>query len=240
VNETGFHCELQCDSQSCDNGVRTCFSHVSYDVNDVFYTDSCHNASHLFGCVGLKHVRYCILNRQYKKEEYEALVPRIIDRMRQTGEWGEFFPLTFSPFCYNETAAMRYWPLTREGALRRGWHWREHAEESPHVSKVISAADLPDDIANVPDDILQWAIECEATKRPFKLIQQELDFYRTMRLPVPHFCPDERFRRRMLQRNPRRLWTRPCMKCRKEIQTTYAPERPEIVYCEQCYLASVY
>ena len=27
--------------------------------------------------------------------------------------------------------------------------------------------------------------------------------------------------------------------CPNEFETTYAPERPEIVYCEQCYLREV-
>ena len=31
-----------------------------------------------------------------------------------------------------------------------------------------------------------------------------------------------------------------CAKCEKEIESTYAPERPEIIYCEECYLAEVY
>jgi len=44
----------------------------------------------------------------------------------------------------------------------------------------------------------------------------------------------------MKLRNPRKLYTRNCDKCGKEIQTTYAPERPEIVYCENCYNKEVY
>ena len=93
VNETGFHCELQCDSQSCDNGTRTLFSHVSYDVSDVLYVDSCHNAASLFGCVGLKQAKYCILNKQYTKEEYEELVPKIIEVMKRP----HFAPRTGAP-----------------------------------------------------------------------------------------------------------------------------------------------
>ncbi|KKP36762.1 MAG: hypothetical protein UR28_C0038G0001, partial [Candidatus Peregrinibacteria bacterium GW2011_GWF2_33_10] len=52
--------------------------------------------------------------------------------------------------------------------------------------------------------------------------------------------PDQRHKDRMALRNPRKLWKRNCIKCNAEIQTTYAPERKEIVYCEKCYLESVY
>ena len=36
---------------------------------------------HCFGCVGFKHKQYCILNKQYTKEEYEKLVQKIIKQM---------------------------------------------------------------------------------------------------------------------------------------------------------------
>ncbi|MDD4287304.1 MAG: hypothetical protein PHO20_05765 [Candidatus Peribacteraceae bacterium] len=205
------------------------------------YMSSCFYQSDSFGCDGL-HTRgqYCILNKQYSKEAYEKLVPKIIAHMRGTKEWGEFFPIERSPYAYNESVAQDYFPLTKEGTGKREWQWKDRTDEMPKLSKVISAVNLPDSIEEVPDDIVNWAIECEATKRPFKIIKQELDFYRKMKLPIPHFHPDERHRRRMALRNPRKLWKRPCMKCSKEMQTTYSPDRPEVVYCESCYLASVY
>lgn len=36
------------------------------------------------------------------------------------------------------------------------------------------------------------------------------------------------------------LYARECAKCATQIQTSYSPDRPEIVYCEQCYLKEVY
>jgi len=39
----------------------------------------------------------------------------------------------------------------------------------------------------------------------------------------------------MKLRNPRKLYDRKCDKCSIDIKTTYSPERPEIVYCEECY-----
>ncbi|MDD4318736.1 MAG: hypothetical protein PHW10_00185 [Candidatus Peribacteraceae bacterium] len=198
------------------------------------------SSNRCFGCISLHKNEYCILNKQYTKEEYEKLVPQIIEKMRGDGEWGEFFPVELSPFAYNETVAQEYFPLTKEEVLKRGWKWRDETDEMPKVSKVIPASQLPDSIDDIPDDILNWAIRCEATKRPFKIIKQELEFYRKMRFPVPHFHPDERHKRRMALRNPRKLWQRKCAKCRKGIETTYAPDRPEIVYCEECYLKEVY
>jgi hypothetical protein len=42
------------------------------------------NVSHLFGCIGLRNQQYCILNKQYTKEEYEKTVALIIEHMQQT------------------------------------------------------------------------------------------------------------------------------------------------------------
>ena len=216
------------------------FCHASKSAMDAYYCEHCYSCSDCFGCIGLRHKHHCILNKQYTKEEYNDLVPKIIAKMRADGEWGEFFPVTMSPFAYNETVAQEYFPLTKEEVLERGWKWRDQTDELPKVEKIIPAAQLPDSIDDIPGDILNWAIECEATKRPFKIIKQELEFYRQMRLPVPRFHPDERHRRRMALRNPRKLWNRQCAKCQQPIATSYSPERPEIVYCESCYLAAVY
>jgi len=82
---------------------------------------------------------------------------------------------------------------------------------------------------------LNWAIECEITKKPFRIIKQELDFYRKHNLPIPKIHPDQRHIERLALRNPRKLFRRICDKCGKDIQTTYAPKRPEIIYCENCY-----
>jgi len=217
------------------------FNVNTYSGSNLYYCDLCmNNCQDCFGCIGLKHARYCILNKQYTEEEYNTLLPQIIDRMTLDGEWGEFLPERYSFVSYNQSQASDHFPLTEEEVQKRGWSWREEKDEMPKVTKVIPAAKLPDRTSDIPDDILNWAITCETTGRPFRVIKQELDFYRTMQLPIPRLHPDERHKQRMALRNPRHLWNRQCQKCGADIQTTYAPERPEIVYCEKCYLASVY
>ncbi|MEK7137265.1 MAG: hypothetical protein AAB853_03195, partial [Patescibacteria group bacterium] len=140
------------------------------------------------------------------------------------------FPMELSPFAYTETVAQEYYPLTGE----------RRSDEIPNVAKSIPAAGLPDQTNDIPDDVLNWAIVCETTRRPFVLTKQELAFYRKRGLPLPRRHPDERHKVRMSLRNPRKLWNRSCAKCGREMQTTYSPERPEIVYCEKCYLKEVY
>ena len=84
---------------------------------EILYSMYCaQNVSHLFGCVGLRNKQYCVLNKQYTKDEYEKLVAKIIEQMQQRGEWGQFFHPALSPFGYNETVAQEYYPSTFEQA----------------------------------------------------------------------------------------------------------------------------
>jgi hypothetical protein len=220
--------------EGCALSTNTLFSKKFYDSSNAIYCSHCNGSHNIFGCVALNHGKHCILNKQYSKDEYETLVPKIIEHMRTTGEWGH------SPFGYNETVAQEYFPLTRKQALENGYSWRDAEDDIPQVERIISADQVPDSIDDVPDGILQWAITCPVSGRRFKIIKQEVAFCRSMRLPLPRMHPDERHRLRMGMRNPRRLWERECMKCKKAIQTTYSPERPETVYCEECYLKEVY
>jgi len=207
-------------------------------VNDVFYCHHCHHTKNCFGCVGLNRKEYCVLNKQYSKEEYERLVPRIVAHMRQMKEWGEFIPVSSSIHAYNETLAQDYYPLSKEQAASRGWRWLDELDNrDPHTGPKV---EVPDAIAETGDAICKAILTCEISKRAYKIIPQELAFYRRMHLPVPVRSFFQRNKERMQLRNPRHLWNRQCQKCKKDIQTTYAPERPEIVYCEECYLKEVY
>ena len=101
---------------------------------------------------------------------------------------------------------------------------------------------MPDHIKDVQDDIVNKVIECkhkgecnEQCTEGFKIIPQELAFYRKHGLSLPRLCPNCRHYQRIKKRNPSKLWDRNCAKCKKEIQTSYSPDRKETIYCEDCY-----
>lgn len=210
-----------------------------WDGSDNFYSDNCKGSSRCFGCIGIRRNEYCILNKKYSKEEYLELLPKIVEHMKKTSEWGEFFPPNLSPFAYNETMAQEYHPLTKDEVVKMGWKWKD---DLPYTkgNETISWSDVPERIENVPDSITEEILACEVTGRNYRITKQELDFYRKKGLSLPRLHPDERHRRRLNLRNPRHLCKRECMKCKKEIETTYAAERSETVFCEECYLKEVY
>lgn len=214
----------------------TFFSTFSRHTYNVFYSEYCISAKDLFGCSAVRNKDNCILNKQYSKEEYEKLAPKIVAHMKKNNEWGEFFPVSYSPFAYNETVAQEYFPLSKEEAVGKGYKWKEPDERDFQKQTCEVSAEIKD----VQDSITKEILACKSCKKNYKIIPQELKFYREMNLPIPSKCPDCRHQDRMAIRNPRVLYDRKCDKCEKPIQTTYAPEREEKVYCEECYLKEVY
>ena len=224
----------------------------SLNIDHCYFIKNCKDC---FGCVGLKNKQYCILNKQYTKEKYEKLVNQIIDNMKKAGEYGEFFPVKFSPFAYNESVAQQYFPFTRENALKNGYAWREKEKRNYEIE--IKNSNLSVDVADANESIINKVIECkheadnEQCTEAFKITSEEFQFYRKMNLTLSRYCPNCRHYKRMKKRNPMKLWHRSCMcdkenhfhggaKCEVEFETSYAPERPEIIYCEKCYQQEVY
>ena len=98
-------------------------------------------------------------------------------------------------------------------------------------------------------DITKEVIGClheencqDRCKGAYKIIEDELNLYKRLGVPLPRLCFFCRHESRLRMRTPMKLWHRSCMKegCTNEFETSYAPERPEIVYCEKCYQQEVY
>jgi hypothetical protein len=226
------------ENLSLVGGTHCLFNNIVWWNNaELTYTELCFNSQNLFGCIGLNHKKYCILNKQYSKEEYEKLAAKIAAHMQSTGEWGKFFPISMSPFAYNETVAQEYFPLDEKEVQKANWVWKELDEQGNYKGPVYK---IPDDIKDVTDDICKQILKCEKSGKLYKIIPQELKFYRDFNLPIPRLSPEQRHLDRIALRNPRRLFDRKCAKCNAPIRTTYAPNRPQIVYCEKCYLKEVY
>ncbi len=218
--------------------------------NFMYYCENCHNSRDCFGCVGLRNKQYCIFNKQYTKEEYEKKVGEIIERMKADGEWGEFLPMSLSPFGYNETLANDNFTMTKEEAGKLGAKWQDN-EYLPEFSGQYYEPD--DNIKTYQnkeksDELIAGVIKCQVSGKPFKIMPQELAFYLKNGIPIPNKHYNVRFMDRFRTRNPKKLHHRQCMceesghdhegRCKNEFETTYAPDRPEKVYCESCYQKS--
>jgi hypothetical protein len=205
-------------------------NHGLSNLQNFMYCQYCSRSKDLFACFGLRNKQFCIFNKQYTEEQYHLLKAKIIEHMKTTGEFGEYWPLSTAWFPYNETLAQDYFPLTKEQAIAEGLRWRD-----------------PAPITKTEDTTLR---QCKTCSKQFKLIAQETAMYQAASIPLPDQCFMCRHRARSAQRNPRSLWHRQCMctqtdhghqgLCSTEFDTTYAPERKEIVYCEACYQKEIY
>jgi len=201
--------------------------------NEIYYCELCLGSANLFGCIGLRHKKYCILNKQYSREEYEKLLPKILKHMQSTGEWGEFFPAQLAPFAYNETVAEEYFPIGKEKAIERGFRWYEDESEKMYKG---TKYEIPDSAEGVDKEICKQILTCEVSGKPYKILPQKLDFLTKMKLPLPRISSVERHKIRMNKRNIFAIYSRNCSKCGVDMFTSYSPDRPEPIYCEKCYL----
>lgn len=261
------------EAVSCGNGAQNLrFAWLTQESShDTQYTVLCNGSSDLFGCIGLRKKQYCILNKQYTKEEYEELVPKIrkhmedmpyVDKKGRVYGYGEFYPMEMSPWAYNETLAQEYFPLTKEEAIQQGYRWRDPDVKT--YEPTIKAEDIPENIKEVDDDITKEIFECahktnctDGCTKAFKIIPDELSFYKRIGVPLPTLCPSCRTMERLQLRLKMKLYTRECMcngtrsndntytnnwahdhgdaKCGNMFETGFDPKKPDIVYCESCY-----
>ncbi|MDO8574594.1 MAG: hypothetical protein Q7R86_03115 [bacterium] len=229
--------------------------------NFLTYCLYCYDSNNCFGSVGLRKQKYCILNKQYGEKEYGELKKVIIENMKKVGDYGDYYPPTLSTFGYNEACVQEQFPLTKEKALKQGFKW-EDTERGTFSKETISWDKVPGSINDAGDlDVPKQVLVCLECKKNYLIIPREFDFYKNLKIPLPRLCPDCRHMRRFKARGPNRLWQRQCMcegkkssrgvyantrehfhaaeSCPNEFETSYSPDRKEIVYCEQCYNAEV-
>jgi len=249
VTEWGNGVQRTVDSLGVGEGVDmvkfTCcaWHQGTMEVEYGMYNTSC---KYTFGCINLKSKQYRILNKQYSEEDYKILRARIVEDMDKSPyidsagrvwRYGDYLPYDLSPFAYNESHAIQLYPFSKEEVFKNGWKWRDPVA-SKHVV-TLPVDKIPDNIHDVQDSILKEVLGCGFCGKPFRLVSAELELLRRFDFPIPHFCPDCRYMERLSRINPPKLWDRKCAKCGKDIKTSYSPDRPEIIYCEQCYNAEV-
>jgi hypothetical protein len=245
---TDFGQQAELVYESCWVGLQVSnikFSVWNYGATNLEFCFGCHDSNNLFGCVGIRNGEYCILNKKYSKEEYLKTVEKLkkqmkeipyVDKIGRKYFYGEMMPSELSPWAYNESTAIEWFPLNKKEAEKEGFAWRD-IEPKDYQNATIK---IPKHIKDVTDDILKEILKCKNCGKNYRLIKMELDFYRRFNLPIPHNCPLCRDRARTKLLNPIEIHDRKCDKCGKDIKTSWSKDKPEIVYCADCYKQEVY
>ncbi|MFA6324648.1 MAG: hypothetical protein WCX46_00225 [Candidatus Paceibacterota bacterium] len=209
---------------------------------DSEYCGWCVGSKNNFGCSNLKRKQYCILNKQYSKDEYEKLKKRIIEDMDKNPykdkkgrffKYGEFFPIEFSPFPYEDSNASRFIVKNKEEALREGYNWEDKIEN--FYKKTIESKDIPETIEDTNESILKEVIECISCGSGYKITQGELNLYKKLNVPIPRKCSKCREARRFSLINKPKSYNVNCAKCDEKIIIMYDPKLNQIIYCVKCY-----
>jgi len=202
---------FQClTTSNCEN---TICSHCTINCSNTAYSEFCHNCSDIIACNGLRNAKYCILNKQYSKEEYFILKEKIMNN----NNWGEFFKE--SPFAFNESIAFEYFDLRKEEILKKGYKWKDEIEKTRCEINYVEKIDL------------NKVYNCEQTNKKYKYTKKEVEFYNKMSLPIPEGSYIARHRHLMQKRNKRILIDGECEECKNKI-SKFSEEKS---YCLNCY-----
>jgi len=239
----GVNNNLCYESQSLGTGnYNVLFCSNINACRDSYYLTNCTDCESCFGCVGLKNKKYYILNKEFSGKNYEKEVARIISEMTRQQEWGEFLPMKIAPFSYNESFANIHFPLTEKQIREKGLAWLDKEEniKTPEEFYDVKEVSYYNKVKEA-ERLLNGTMKCQVSGRAFKIQPAELAFYLEYRIPISEIHPQERLNDRLKENFSYKLFHRVCMNesCTNEFETTYAPERPEKVYCEGCYQKSV-
>lgn len=219
-------------------------SNVKFSVSSKFCTDSefvfnSKNLSNCFMCFGLQNKSYCILNTQYEPEEYFKIVDKIKTKMINDGEYGDGLGFAFSAQPYNFSSAGSTYPLSDEQIKDFGGYSLNDPETNAENMVILEKEEIPKTIEEVTGDILNEAIRCEVTGRPFRIVAPELEFYRTMNIPLPTVHPTPRMRVFADLKPTSKKYKTTCRKCKNVIDSMLNPKQDFVLYCEKCYQQEV-
>ncbi|MFH1769318.1 MAG: hypothetical protein ABH833_01475 [Parcubacteria group bacterium] len=237
ISLTGVITEKSSVSNGSLNGYMSSMLNWSVDCHHSSYLDLCENCENCFGCIALKKKKYCILNKQYSKEEYNKLLSKIMEDMKRNDEWGKFFPLSLTRGGYNFSTGHILFPDTEENIERIGGLW----EKVESVGEGMSTDQLPDDIKDVKDDIVTQPLICSETGYRFNIASNDLQFYRQYNIPLPRQHPDFRTLKRFGILAKMLISQKGnCHFCDKEIIHYYPSELGyQKIACIECYQKEV-
>ena len=76
---------------------------------------------------------------------------------------------------------------------------------------------------------------CQNCKKDFTIEENDFSFYEKIDVLPPKICPECRAQLRLSFRNERFFYKRPCDNCKKNIISTFSPNKKYPVWCSECW-----
>ena len=166
--------------------------------SNCYYSRFLEHCSFCLWCIGLKNKSYCILNKQYSKEERYAKADEIFTQMEKDWQLWEFFPATMNPFYFNDTAAYLIDnSFTKEEVTKLWYLWRDEPikVDIPEGAVTVRSSELSSYELRVTgaDGKKEWKLDETVCKRviidengdAYRIIPMELEFLQKHGLPLP-------------------------------------------------------
>ncbi len=171
--------------------------------SNIYYSYFLTNCSYCLGCIWLKNKQFCILNKQYTKEERFAKANEIFAQMDDEGTLWKFFPWSMNPFYFNDTAAYLIDDsFTKEEVEAEGYMRRDEPikVDIPEWVQTVKNTELDqyewfdaEWTRTINDEILKKVILDEKWNA-YRVIPMELEFLRKHGLPLPRLHRLERIK----------------------------------------------
>ena len=232
-----WHLELSGNNSCVDGGYQ--IKNSTHSIGKYSeYVDLCDDVEYCFGCVGLRKKKYCILNKEYDKADYEKLKDRIITDMEKRGEYGQFFPYSMALCCYNQSNGFVYFPNTKkEEIIKRGGCW---SEEDLSSEDGISSLELPDSIFDTQSNISSQALICPESRYRFNISLAEYEFHKRKKFALPRLHFDLRVLHKSKKVSVLKNYSCKCIYCERDIMAYYPPEWGyQKIACEECYRQNI-
>jgi hypothetical protein len=219
------------------------FCYRSTRCEDSEYLYGCIDCRNCFGCISLKKKEFCILNKQYSEEEYWSKLDQIKCQMLDKGQYGEYFPTTFSTSYVPECGAYLYAGADPEDIEKLGGNVFDPNEynatglEEVDLSQAKSTDDIPDSIQDVGDEWAGKLIYDKDVNRTFAMLKPEIEHYRELNIapPAEHFILRVKNISSLGQKA--QLVNSTCQSCSKEVLVSVNKKYPNRkIYCKKCYL----
>ena len=166
----------------------------SVEGSYMYYNILIESSSYCIGCVGLKNKQFCILNKQYTKEERFKKANEIFLQMDNDWILWKFFPGELNPFYFNDTAACLIDDSFTKEEVETEWYLRRDEEikvDIPEWAELINSTELdqyqwfnPGLEREINPEILKKVIVDEKWNY-YRIVKMEYDFLMKHWLPLP-------------------------------------------------------
>lgn len=165
-----------------------------WKCSELYYSYFMEHCSYCIWCMWLKNKQFCILNKQYTKEERFELANKIFAQMESDWTLWDFFPASVNPFYFNDTAAYLIDDSFSKKEMEWEWYLRRDDEikvDIPQWSETVKSTELGqyqwfDSEWNrtINSEILKKVI-IDKKWNYYRIVKMEYDFLMKHGLPLP-------------------------------------------------------